>query len=369
LHITAPAQVGGLESVVRMLARGHRAMGHRVCVAAVTPPGEEPRLFLEGLRADGVEVASVAVPGRAYLRERAAMRRLCEALRPSVVHTHGYRSDVIDAGVARAVGVPVITTVHGFTGGGVRDRMYERAQEYAFRHFDAVVAVSRSVADRLRARQVPERVLRVIPNAFEDGAARPDRACARRLLGIGADDIVLGWVGRMSREKGADVLIEALALVPDRSVRVSMIGDGPDRAMLEARARSLGIAERITWHGIVPEARRVFAAFDAFVLSSRTEGTPIVLFEAMAAGVPIVATAVGGVPDVVGVDEALLVPADDPRALAEGIGAVQRDAAAAARRVAAARIRLEQDFGVQPWLERYEQIYRELDNTSSGTRQ
>lgn len=338
-------------------------MGHRVCVAAVVPPGEESQPFLEGLRVDGVEVARIAVPGRAYLRERAEVRRLCEALRPSVVHTHGYRSDVIDAGVARSLGIPSVTTVHGFTGGGVRDRAYERAQEYAFRHFDAVVAVSRTVAERLRARQVPERVLHLIPNAFENGATRPDRTRARQVLGLADDDFVVGWVGRMSREKGADVLLDAMALLRDRPVRAALIGDGPDRPMLEARARAVGMAEHITWHGIVPEAGRLFAAFDAFVLSSRTEGTPIVLFEAMAAGVPIVATRVGGVPDVVGSDEALLVPAEDPRALADGILAVQRDAAAAARRVCAARIRLERDFGVQPWLERYEQVYRELDIT------
>jgi glycosyltransferase involved in cell wall biosynthesis len=216
---------------------------------------------------------------------------------------------------------------------------------------------------------VPERALRIIPNAFEDGAARKDRACARRMLGIGDDEFVVGWVGRMSREKGADVLLESLAVLRDRSVRASMIGDGPDRPMLEARARALGIADRITWHGVVPEAQRLFAAFDAFVLSSRTEGTPIVLFEAMAAGVPIVTTDVGGVPDVVGMDEALLVSPEDPTALADGIRAVRRDPTAAARRVCAARIRLEQGFGVQPWLERYEQIYRELNVTSSGTHQ
>jgi glycosyltransferase involved in cell wall biosynthesis len=348
-----------------MLARGHRGAGHRVCVAAVVPPGEGEQPFLDALRADGVEVARIAMPGRAYLRERAAVRRLCQALRPSVVHTHGYRSDVVDAGVARALGVPVITTVHGFTGGGVRSRVYERMQEHAFRRFDAVVAVSRSVAARLGARRIPERVVRIIPNAFDDRAVRLDRACARQHLGVRDEQFVIGWVGRMSREKGADVLVEALPHLSDQRVHLCMLGDGPDRPLLEERARALGVADRIAWQGVVPEAARLFAGFDAFVLSSRTEGTPIVLFEAMAACAPIVATTVGGVPDVVGGDEAILVPASDPRALAHGIDAVRTDAAAAARRARAARIRLEERFGVQPWLARYEQVYREL-NTTTG---
>lgn len=342
-------------------------MGHRVCVAAVVPPGEERQPFLEGLRADGVEVAAIAVPGRAYLRERAIVRRLCRELRPAIVHTHGYRPDVIDAGVARALGAPVVTTVHGFTGGGVRSRVYERLQERAFRRFDAVVAVSRSVADRLRGRRVPDRALRVIPNAFEDAGERMERVCARRALGVSDDRYLIGWVGRMSHEKGADVLVEALALLPDRAVHLCMLGDGPDRRWLEERARALGVAGLISWHGVVPEARRLYAALDSFVLSSRTEGTPIVLFEAMAAGVPVVSTRVGGVPDVVGGDQALLVRAEDPRALAEAITELRRDGAAAARRARAARIRLQERFGVGPWLERYERVYRELCDTRKET--
>ena len=102
----------------------------------------------------------------------------------------------------------------------------------------------------------------------------------------------------------------------------------------------------------------MFAAFDVFVLSSRTEGTPIALFEAMAAGVPIVATRVGGVPDVVSPLEAALVPAEDPVALAAEIRAIYRDPATGQRRARAARARLERDFSVAPWLDRYEAIYR-----------
>jgi glycosyltransferase involved in cell wall biosynthesis len=132
------------------------------------------------------------------------------------------------------------------------------------------------------------------------------------------------------------------------------------RRSLDAQAGALGLNGRIRWHGVVPDSARVLGAFDVCVLSSRTEGTPMVLFEAMAAGVPVVATAVGGVPDVVSSREAVLVPSDDPVVLADRIRDLYDNAGPARERARAARARLERDFAVAPWLARYEAIYREV---------
>lgn len=364
LHVTAPAEVGGLESVVRMLAHGHQRMGHRVCVAGMFPPSPpslgDPHPFLDGLAELGVEVIPIRLPTRAYMRERSAVRRLCATLKPSIVHTHGYRSDVVAGSAARAAGVPIVTTVHGFTGGGARNRLYEWIQEGAFRRFDAVVAVSRAIAERLERRGVPRERIRILPNAFDPAAGRLDRAAARRVLGIPASDFTLGWVGRLSREKGADVFLDAMAELADDTVHASILGGGPDRADLEQRAIARGIAPRLRWHGTVANAATLFAAFDAFVLSSRTEGIPIVVLEAMAAGTPIVAARVGGVPDMLSDEEAFLVPAEDPRALAAAIAALRANPDEAGRRAAAARRRLERDFALEPWLHRYEELYRSL---------
>jgi len=112
---------------------------------------------------------------------------------------------------------------------------------------------------------------------------------------------------------------------------------------------------------LVPgDAARLFPAFDIFVLSSRTEGTPIVLFEAMASDVPVVATLVGGVPDILSAAEAALVPPNDPVALAAELRAVYRDPAPARARARRAQVRLERDFSLGPWLARYERIYEQV---------
>jgi len=172
--------------------------------------------------------------------------------------------------------------------------------------------------------------IHVVQNAWQETALPFDRSAARRRLGVSADGFRIGWVGRLSAEKGPDLLLHALVHLMHLPLSVSIIGGGQEQQSLLARANRLGIEQQIRWHGMVPDAARQFAAFDVFVLSSRTEGTPIVLFEAMAADVPIVAARVGGVPDVVSLAEAALVPPADPVALAAAIRAVYRDPVATA---------------------------------------
>jgi glycosyltransferase involved in cell wall biosynthesis len=183
------------------------------------------------------------------------------------------------------------------------------------------------------------------------------RAAARRILGLADTVLVAGWVGRLSREKGADVMLDALSQ-SDTAWRLSVIGEGQERERLGEQATELGIADRIQWHGAVPNAGALMPAFDAFALSSRTEGTPIALFEAMHANVPIVATQVGGVPDVVTSRHALLVPPEDPGAIAEALAELRGEPSAATARSSRARDRLLKEFSAEAWLDAVEAVYR-----------
>jgi glycosyltransferase involved in cell wall biosynthesis len=356
LHVAAPAQVGGLESVLQLLAVGQRRRGDRVIVAAILARQDASAPWRDRLRAAGVAVEPIAYPGRSYVSQARALVRLFRRERPALVHTHGYHADVVGGLAARRVGVPTVTTVHGFTGGGWKNWFYERLQRRAFRRFDAVVAVSHAMKPELERGGVPAARLYVVPNAFAADVAPVSRAEARSALGLGAGGVRVGWVGRLSAEKGADVVISAFARLGPH-VRLSVIGDGAERGTLDRLARRLGVRDRITWHGVVPDAGRLLAAFDVVVLSSRSEGTPMVLLEAMAAGAPVVATRVGGIPDVVSSAEALLVEPEDPRALAAAITTTLADGRAAAARAAAARERLARDFAVDPWLDRIDAVY------------
>jgi glycosyltransferase involved in cell wall biosynthesis len=364
LHVVAPADVGGAEAVVHSLAVGQRGQGHDVHVAAVLEQDRHDHPFVTPLLEAGVGVFPLILPPRRYLRERSQVAELCRRLRPDVVHTHGYRPDVVDAGAARRHGIPTVTTVHGFTGGGRKNRFYERLQRLAFRRFDAVVAVSRLQAGFLLEDGVPAERIHCVPNAWPQNGAILDPAAARERLGVPNGCFHVGWVGRLSHEKAPGVLIDALPHLTDLPILVSILGDGRQREALEQRAAQLGVAKRINWCGTVQGASSLFSAFDVFVLSSRTEGMPMVLFEAMAAYAPIVATCVGGVPDVLSAKEALLVPPEDPGTLAAGIRSVYVQDSDACARASQAHRRLE-EFALRPWLARYEDLYREVQSSAA----
>ncbi|TMJ06759.1 MAG: glycosyltransferase [Bacillati bacterium ANGP1] len=369
LHLLTPAEVGGKEAVVPALVLGARGSKVEARVAAVVFSGPLDHPFLAPFRDAGVEVLTIAIPRRGYLQERAEVARLCRRLRPDVVHTHGYRADVLDAAIARGLGIPVVSTVHGFTGGDRRNRFYEWLQRRALRRFDAVVAVSRTLVDDLAASGVPRERLHYVQNAWYPSEPPLDRGAACRALGLGVapNGFRVGWVGRLSAEKGPDVLVEALRQLEDLPVTVSFVGAGPLRQALETRAASVDVVDRIRWHGLVPRAGRLLRAFEAFVLTSRSEGTPIALFEAMAAEVPIIAAGVGGVPEMLSAKEALLVPPDDSHAVATALRDVFQNPAAARRRARAARGRLEREFGLAAWLRSYEAVYQTV-RSKSGSR-
>jgi glycosyltransferase involved in cell wall biosynthesis len=337
-------------------------------VAAVLN-GDHAKPWIDSLRSEGVEVIPLSLPGRRYFRERAAVAAMCRELQPSVVHSHGYRADVVGAAGARAVGIPIVSTVHGFTGGGLKKRIYESLHCRALRGFDAVVSVSMPLAEQLSIAGIPRERLHIIPNAYGGGTefAAPDEA--RKALGIPAGVPHVGWIGRLGREKGADVLVDALRGLAERDLVVSFVGDGRERRTLERLVATHGLDRVVRFHGMVPNAARLVRAFDVVVLSSRTEGTPIVLLEAMAAGVPVIASRVGGIPDVVTEREALLVPPEQPDLLASALAAVLRAPRSAAARAARARLRLAAVGAVEPWLDRHEALYRDVQRVEGHAEQ
>lgn len=362
LHVLAPGPTGGLESVVQTLVPGLKRSGVTVAVTAVLGENDTAPPLVAALQGEGVEVFVQRTPSRAYRAQWAAHRRRVVEWRADVVHTHGYLVDVL-AGHAVRGRAARVSTAHGFTGGDWKNDLYEWLQTRSYRSFDRVIAVSRTVEQRLIRSGVPSQRVEVIPNAWGRSGTPLSKAAARAQLQLVDGPPLLGWVGRLSKEKGADIFIDTLARLKHLPLRASMVGDGPERVALRARAAQLGVADRITWHGLVPGAGALMPAFDLFVLSSRTEGTPISLLEAMAATVPVVVTSVGGVPDVVTEREGWLTP-PDPVQLAAAIEAALGNQDEMRRRALAAAARLQQQFSVEPWVERHARLYAQLTTGS-----
>jgi glycosyltransferase involved in cell wall biosynthesis len=361
LHTLAPAPAGGLETVVQELATGQHRRGHRVRVLAfVDPGGEHP--FEAPLRSAGVDVRMCRVPGRAYLETWRLAGAEIRDFAPDVVHSHGYRSDLLDAEAARRQRIPTVTTVHGSSFLGGATRLWEGLQLWNLRRFDAVVSVSNPLTELLVRKGVPAGKVHTIPNAWSGRAPGLDRSAARAALGLhpAPEGPVIGFVGRLIPVKDAGLLLDALELISELDWQAVIVGDGPDRVPLTERLRGSRIRERVRFAGAVERAGDLFPAFDLFVLSSRSEGTPMVLFEAMAAEVPVVATAVGGVPDVLGSGGGLLAPPGDPRALAQALEAVLLDPGAARLRAGTSRARLSEVYSPGTWLDRHDRVYERI---------
>ncbi|MFL5500036.1 MAG: glycosyltransferase [Gemmatimonadaceae bacterium] len=357
LQIVAPGEVGGLESVVLALSSGEMRRGHAVVVAVVAEPRDGPHPFVAALRKAGVQAEHFALPSSAYLKERALIGQLCQRVKPDIVHTHGYRPDILHGALRFTRNFATVTTLHGSSRIGGSSTLYEMIQLALLRRFDAVIAVSRQLADELRGTWVRPERLHVVPNGLNDSKPVASREEARRQLGLPVSGVVVGWVGRLIPIKGADVFLRAVTHLKALPITVSLVGEGPERASLETFVRTEGLSDRVRFQGVVPEAARLLNAFDVFVLSSRSEGTPITLLEAIAAKVPVVVTSVGGVPDVVGAREAMVVNPEDPHELAAAIDFVIQNPEAAALRAEAASRRLLANFGMERWLDAHERVY------------
>ena len=364
IQVLAPGAFGGLEQVVTQLSVGLSRRGWPSAVAALIDRDAPEPPCLSEMRAGGVQVDLLRVPHRAYFMERALVGEVVDRWRPDVVHTHGYRADVNQRRVIQARQIPVVATAHGFTRGGLKNRVFEWLDRWTLARLDAVVAVSRPLKDELLRSGVAPNRIHLIRNAWVPVGPLLDREQARVHLGLPPEGKVVGWVGRLSAEKGPDVILKALARLEDGGAILSVVGSGREQQALKTLADRLGVAHRVRWHGGVPGAARMMKAFDLFCLSSRTEGTPMVLFEAMGARIPIIATRVGGIPEVLSETDALLVPSDDPAALATALEGCLRDPAGAHARAEQAAARLQADYDLEPWLDSHMTLYRTLARSS-----
>jgi glycosyltransferase involved in cell wall biosynthesis len=343
LHILR-APVGGLFRHVCDLALEQTAHGHAVGVIADrTSGGKKAEAALAALSAKlSLGVSRIPMSRHAGLSDLAAVRYVAthaRQLKIAVVHGHGAKGGAfarLGAGEALRVYTPHGGSLHfsranpvGFAYLSVESMLLKKTDlalfesEYAKAAFEAKIGVpsgmSRVVHNGLR------------PEEFEPVSAEPDAA-----------DVL--FVGELRKLKGVDVLIEALAILNSRgkNLRAVIVGDGPDREAFRSLASARGLAAQVTFAGAMP-ARRAFAKGKLLVVPSRAESLPYIVLEAIAAGLPVIATHVGGIPEIFGDEANSLVPPGDPEKLAEAIRNRLADGSAAS---ASLRVRISGKFTV-----------------------
>jgi len=226
---------------------------------------------------------------------------LCRDLKIDIWHGHDYKSNLIGLLLKRFHKMKLVTTAHGFTRETWRTRLYYHVDNLAMLGYDKVVAVSPKLVDHCARHGVNPDRLTYIPNAIDSAEYQRTRstANAKTQLGLTQDTCAIGVMGRLSTEKGVDRAIRMMpALIAAHPhVELHLVGDGPERENLERLAEKLGVADAVHFWGWQAQTKQLYEAMDLLLLPSRTEGLPNVVLEAMAMGVPVAATNVGGVSD------------------------------------------------------------------------
>ena len=367
LHVRVVTGTGGgpektILNSPRFLARS----GYQSRCAFLHPPDDEGihEIARRGCRA---ETDIIAIPDRGPIDWRSIreLLRLCRRHRVAIWHGHDYKSNVIGLMLRRLQRMRLVTTAHGW--GAIIGRVptYNRIDMAVLPYYERVICVSRDIADRCHAANVPNERITIIENAIDLEQYQPDDSplAARATFGVPAERFLIGAAGRLSPEKGFDRLITAVARLRDQDHNVGLViaGDGPERPRLEALIASQREPNRYKLLGHQSDLSPLYNAIDLFALSSLSEGLPNVLLEAMAMSRTVVATRVGGVPQLIHDNEhGLLIPPDDPPALAAAIERLLRDQELRGQLGERARNLMEQKFSFANRMERIVQTYKSL---------
>lgn len=372
VHVVETLAVGGLERVVISLAAWQHARGDACAIVCLFHEGA----LASEARARGIEVVAVGKAPGLDLRALGALRSTLRRLAPDVLHTHNAVAHYYAAVAAAGIGVArKINTRHGM--GRTARRRLDQLYRAALHGTDAAVAVCAAARDRfVAAGIVPASMAAVVANGAELDGITPRNVHAREALvaalGLAPTSLLLGTVGRLSPVKDHATLLRAVQRLGRRDPPLALVvvGDGEERASIEALVVALGLQASVRLLGMRNDVGQLLAAFDCFVLSSTTEGYSLALVEAAAAGLPIVATQVGGNADIVadGVS-GLLVPPRDEAALGAAIARLADDAALRERMGRAGREWALAHGSVEAMGRAYDALYRGAPGARAQRRQ
>jgi glycosyltransferase involved in cell wall biosynthesis len=360
LHVDPERGLGGGERQVLGLLTHLHAAGHRQRLAA------DPTGRLAVAAADrGIAVEALRVRNHVDVVAARRLRGLLARDRYDILHFHTARAHALTAFLGTSSTPARVVTRrmdYRLRGGWYARRLYNHGVQ-------AVVAISEGVRAALIASGVEPARIHLVPSGVDAerfAGAAASRAAARVRFALGDDVVVLALVGALEERKGHDVLLAALATL-DPHLTALCAGEGSRRATLAAEAERLGLRDRVRFLGRVDDVAEVLAAADVLVMPSRHEGLGVAALEGMAAGLPVIASRVGGLPAAVADGTTgLLIPPDDPAALAVAIRRLANDRALGRRLGAAGAARVRERFTMAAMAEGTLAVYRELRTAGLG---
>ncbi len=370
LHLRGSNFVGGPERQLLRYAEFERGGPFQIYLGTFVGPGEGSE-FLGAAAARGLQVLSL--PSRNF-GPGSALPALVRELRSRHVNllcTHGYKADILGLFAGRFTGVPVACFLRGWTGENRRVRIYETLDRLVLHLAEQVVCLSENQAQRLMERRRIASRIHIVPNAidlpdYSSEQIAKARRQVRELFGLPFDCPLIASAGRLSPEKGVTVFLDAAAQLLGRypKARFLVFGEGALCGDLKLKSKRLGLGDHLFFAGFVPRLREFLPGLDVLVNPSFSEEIPNIVLEAMAAKIPVVATAVGGVPEIAGPDQGvLLVPPGNAKAITEAVSAILGDPLQARELAGRGRARVQRAYSPARQREQLYALYRELLST------
>ncbi len=363
LHVIDSGGLYGAENMLLNLVTEQAHLGMKPIIASIGDRSCSEKPLETEARRRGLRIEVFRM--RPGLNIAGALRilRFARHAGCDIIHSHGYKGNILLGFMPKSLRrIPIVSTLHGWTwtGGWNRMRLYEWLDRLSLRFIDRVVGVNTAMRKRINLEN-----FRIINNGIPTTGStlKPNASLDPQIVDFCNGGYTLGAIGRFSPEKGFDVLLKAVheASKTHPEIRLVIIGEGFKRSALESNIKELGIKERVLMPGYVRNAKDYLPFFKIFVISSHTEGLPIVLLEAMFAGTPIVSTDVGGIPEVLDSGSAgTLVRAGDVKGLSEAILSVYRAPATADEKSLAAKEILKSRYSAKTMALAYRDAYAEI---------
>jgi glycosyltransferase involved in cell wall biosynthesis len=360
LQIISSSGMYGAESVLLNLSRALNREGTHKSVVGVFANSSNPNFQLyERAALEGIDSYLIPCTGQFDRGVISRIRELVEQTGADIVHSHGFKADVYAYRALANCNCSLVATCHNWIDENARVYLYGVIDRYVLRSFDRVVAVSDAIKRRLLKAGVADERIAVVGNGID---LQRFRFLPARRDTTKSPSTVVGFVGRLSREKGVDIFLRAASYVVVQypEVEFTVVGEGPDRDEIERLIDELKIKSRVFLMGRQDDMPSVYRSFDVMVSSSRKEAFPVAILEGMAAGLPVVATAVGEVPRfILNGETGLLLPTNDPRAVAEAIMKLLVDCESRSRIGCAARRLVEREYSAEKMAGEYVRLYEE----------
>lgn len=327
--------------------------------------------FLELLNDHRIPVQVVLSRSKLDLNAFFTLRNICRRSSPQILHSHNYKGDIFLALLKRTMnGSALVSTKHGSTDSSARIRIYDYLGDMSLKYFDRVIAVSNFTKRRLIERRIPEEKIRVIQNGIDTMSFDHYRkGRLRGELNLAPGSRVIGFIGRLGPEKGIKYLLEAASIICNKTHGVYFVlaGEGILKEETEAFIASNNLQGRIIMLGWRKDATELMPDMDILLLPSLTEGTPMVLLESMAMGVPVIASDVGGIGEVIEDSKTgLLIKPRDPQAIVNSISTLLENTELAANISRNSIAEVKTHFSAHHMSEQYRQTYLSLTKETNA---